>query len=68
MKINRFADDVFRFITLNLNPISLERKLNIQNNKNYVNMMWDICILQELYKFDLVGRKLICLESTGSYL
>ena len=68
MKINRFADDVFRFITLNLNPISLERKLNIQNNKNYVNMMWDICILQELYKFDLVGRKLICLESTRSYL
>ena len=46
-----FIVDVFTFIILNLNPFFLERKLGIQKISNYVNMLWDICIPHELYKF-----------------
>ena len=38
-----FIIGILSFIVQNFNPIRLERKLEIENERKYIKMMWDIC-------------------------
>ena len=46
-----FVIDVFPFITQNLNPTGLDRKLEIPLERDYVKMIWDSCVQHEFSKF-----------------
>ena len=39
-----FIIDILSFIVQNFNPIGLERKLELENDRVYVKMLWDICL------------------------
>ena len=43
--------DVFSFLTQNLNPTGLDRKLEILLERNYVKMIWDSCVPHKFSKF-----------------
>ena len=59
-KNDSFILDVFSFITLNLNSISIERIFDNPTDKNNVNnvtILWEICIPVELFRFiNLEGK------------
>lgn len=61
-----YVVNVFKSIILNLSQFSLERKLESQNDKNYVNMLWDECIPQILYKYVCLYTN--CYVSERNYL
>ena len=46
-----FVIDVFPFITQNLNPTGLDRKLEIPLERDYVKMIWDSCVPHKCSKF-----------------
>ena len=46
-----FVIDVFSFLTQNLNPTGLDRKLEILLERNYVKMIWDSCVPHKFSKF-----------------
>ena len=39
-----FIIDILSFIVQNFNPIGLERKLDTENERFHVKMLWDICL------------------------
>ena len=39
----------FVFILLNFNPFNLERKFIEKDDKRFVNLLWEKCILHELF-------------------
>ena len=39
-----FIIDILSFIVQNFNPTELERKLELENEIQYIKMMWDICL------------------------
>ena len=39
-----FIIDILSFIVQNFNPIGLERKFELENDRVYVKMLWDICL------------------------
>ena len=45
-----FIFDVYLLVTTNLNPFSLDRKLNDQNKHEMIYMLWKECIPQKIYK------------------
>ena len=49
-KVN-FVLDVFSFLTQNLNPTGLDRKLETALERDYVKMIWDTCLLHTFSKF-----------------
>ena len=42
----KFVINVFSFLTQNLNPTGLDRKLETSLERDYVKMVWDNCVLQ----------------------
>ena len=46
-----FVIDVFSFLTQNLNPTGLDRKLEILLERDYVKMIWDSCVPHKFSKF-----------------
>ena len=45
-----FVFDVYLFLTKNLNPFSLDRKLAGKNKHEMIYMLWKECILLKFYK------------------
>ena len=56
-----FIFDVYLLVTKNLNPFSLDRKLNDQNKHEMIYMLWKECMPQKFYKH-------ICKENNFLYL
>ena len=56
-----FIFDVCLLVTKNLNPFSLDRKLNDQNKDEMTYMLWRECMPQKFYKY-------ICKEKNFTYL
>ena len=46
-----FTIDILSSIVQNFNPIWLDRKLEIENERQYIKMMWDICLLHAFTRF-----------------
>ena len=46
-----FVIDVFSFLTQNLNPTGLDRKLETPLERDYVKMIWDSCVPHKFTKF-----------------
>ena len=46
-----FVIDVFSFLTQNLNPTGLDRKLESPLKRDCVKMIWDSCVLHKFTKF-----------------
>ena len=46
-----FVIDVFSFLTQNLNPTGLDRKLEILLERDYIKMIWDSCVPHKFSKF-----------------
>ena len=46
-----FVINVFSFLTQNLNPTGLDRKLEILLERDYVKMIWDSCVSHKFSKF-----------------
>ena len=46
-----FVINVFSFLTQNLNPTGLDRKLEILLERDYVKMIWDSCVPHKFSKF-----------------
>ena len=53
--------DIYTLLTKNLNPFSLDQKLNDQNKHEMIYMLWKQCMPADFYKF-------ICLEENYLYL
>ena len=43
--------DVFSFLTQNLNPSGLDRKLETLLKRGYIRMIWDSCVPHKFTKF-----------------
>ena len=56
-----FTFDIHLLVTKNLNPFSLDRKLNDQNKHEMIYMLWKECMPQKFYKH-------ICKDSKVLYL
>ena len=56
-----FIIDVYLLVTKNLNPFSLDRKLNDKNKHEMIYMFWKECIPQRFYQH-------ICKEKNVFYL
>ena len=56
-----FTFDIHLLVTKNLNPFSLDRKLNDQNKHQMIYMLWKECMPQKFYKH-------ICKDSKVLYL
>ena len=52
-----FVSDVFSFLTQNLNPMGLDRKLETPLERDYVKMVWGTCIPHKFCKFILFKRQ-----------
>ena len=52
-----FVSDAFSFLTQNLNPTGLDRKLETPLERDYVKMVWDTCIPHKFCKFILFKRQ-----------
>ena len=46
-----FVINVFSFLTQNLNPTGLDRKLETPLERDYVKMIWDSCVPHKFTKF-----------------
>ena len=46
-----FVINVFSFLTQNLNPTGLDRKLEILLERDYIKMIWDSCVPHKFSKF-----------------
>ena len=46
-----FVVDFFSFLTQNLNPTGLDRKLETALERDYVKMIWDTCMPHKFSKF-----------------
>ena len=63
-----FVLDVFSFLTQNLNPSGLERKLETLLKRGYIKMIWDSCVPHRFTKFiypSLFKRKFYCALSAA---
>ena len=49
-------------MTKNLNPFSLDKKLNDPNNHEMIHMIWKECMPVAFYKFICKGEKFIYLN------
>ena len=59
-----FVIDVFPFITQNLNPTGLDRKLEIPLKRDYVKMIWDSYVPNKCRKFIYQKENFIELSQT----
>ena len=57
-----FVIDVFLFLTQNLNPTGLDRKLEIPLERDYVKMIWDSCVPHKFTKFIYLKENFIDLS------
>ena len=46
-----FIVDILSFLLQNVNPINLERKLEMEKERDMVKFMWDECIPHEFVRF-----------------
>ena len=55
--------DILSFIVQNFNPIGLERKLEIETERQYIKMMWDICLPHVFTRFIYLKNNYTILSS-----
>ena len=48
---NSFVIDILFFLVQNFNPIILERKLDIEKERDMVKFLWDECIPQDFIRY-----------------
>ena len=60
--IDNFVFDVYLLMTKNLNPFSLDKKLNDPNKHEMIHMLWKECMPVAFYKFICKGEKFIYLN------
>ena len=48
---NSFIIDILSFLVKNFNPINLERKLDIEKERDMVKFLWDECILHDFVRY-----------------
>ena len=46
-KNEAFLIDIYSLVLQNLNTLMINTKFDIENNRNYVKMLWNKCIPQE---------------------
>ena len=54
-----FVIDVFSFLTQNLNPTGLDRKLETPFERDYVKMIWGSCVSHKFTKFIFLKENFI---------
>ena len=69
---NNFIIDIMSFLTQNLNPINLDRKLDSEKERNMVKVLWDECILHDFVRymyssknFDLVSSPYLTYQKSN---
>ena len=48
---NSFIINILSFLVQNINPINLERKLDIEKERDMVKFLWDECILHDFVRY-----------------
>ena len=48
---NSFIINILLFLVQNINPINLERKLDIEKERDMVKFLWDECILHDFVRY-----------------
>ena len=48
---NSFIVDILSFLLQKLNPLNLERKLEMEEERDMIKFMWDECIPHEFVRF-----------------
>ena len=48
---NSFIIDILLFLVQNFNPINLERKLDIEKERDMIKFLWDECILHDFIRY-----------------
>ena len=54
-----FVFDFYTLLTRNLNPFSLDRKLNDQNKHEIIYMLWKECMQNDFYKYVCTGENFL---------
>ena len=54
-----FVFDFYTLLTRNLNPFSLDRKLNDQNKHEMIYMLWKECMQNDFYKYVCTGENFL---------
>ena len=69
---NNFIIDIMSFLTQNLNPINLDRKLDSEKERDMVKVLWDECILHDFVRymyssknFDLVSSPYLTYQKSN---
>ena len=63
-----FICDIFLFMTKNLNPFSLDKKLNDPNKHEMICMIWKECMPAQFYKFTCRKENFIYLDGKNVLL
>ena len=61
-KKTSFVTDVTTILIQNLNPIALDRKLEIDTERNHVKMIWDKCLPKKFTLFVLMQKNYLMLS------
>ena len=67
-KKTNFVMAAFLFLTQNLNPTGLDRKLEIPLQRDYIKMIWGSCVQDVFSKFIYQKKKLLGLASHMLYI
>ena len=69
---NNFIIDIMSFLTQNINPINLDRKLDSEKERDMVKVLWDECILHDFVRymyssknFDLVSSPYLTYQKSN---
>ena len=50
-KKDNFIIDILSFLVQNFNPINLERKLDVERDREMVKLLWDECITHDFVRY-----------------
>ena len=48
---NNFIVDIFSFSTQNFNPINLDRKLDVEKERDMIKFFWDECVPRDFVRY-----------------
>ena len=48
---NSFVNDILSFSTQNFNPINLDRKLDVEKERDMIKFLWDECIPHDFVRY-----------------
>ena len=62
----KFIFDVYLFVTKNLNPFSLDRKLADKNKRGMIYMLWKKCMPPRFYRHIYQGKNVLYLNGKNA--